>query len=88
MGGGGRGRGRGGQGGTPNFQGLNGAMVGQLNAQDLGDQAPTAAMLTAFGASCRDLAKTVAAYQKIAAEAGGMKPAVQAPSGVLKPPAC
>jgi hypothetical protein len=88
LGGGGRGRGRGGQGGTPNFQGLNGALVAQLNTQDLGDLAPTSSALAAFGASCRDLAKTVARWQKIAADGAAMKPAVTVPSGVIKPPAC
>jgi hypothetical protein len=88
MGGGGRGRGRGGQGGPPNFQALNSAMVGQLNAQDLGDLAPTSAMLAAYAASCRDLGKAVAAWQKAAAEAGALKPAATVPTGMLKPPVC
>ena len=95
--GGGRGRGRGGQGGTPNFQALNGAMVAQLNTQDLGDLAPTSSALAAFGASCRDLAKTVAAWQKVAAElttinsslkSGGGRAVAEVPPGILKPPAC
>jgi hypothetical protein len=86
LGGGGRGRGRGGQGGTPNFQALNVAMVAQLNAQDLGDLAPTSAALAAFGASCRDLGKAVASWQKAAADAGALK--VQVPNGTLKPPTC
>jgi hypothetical protein len=86
MGGGGRGRGRGGPPGPPNFQALNGAMVGQLNAQDLGDMAPTSSALAAFAASCRDLGKAVAAWQKAATEAAGMK--VTVPNGTLKPPVC
>jgi hypothetical protein len=89
--GGGRGRGRGGQGATPTFQGLNGTMVAQLNAQDLGDMAPTAATLTAFGASCRDLAKTVATLQKATAQAAALKPDIPSltvPAGTVKPPLC
>jgi len=97
LGGGGRGRGRGGQGGTPNFQALNGAMVAQLNTQDLGDLAPTSSALAAFGASCRDLVKTVAAWQKVTAElttinsslkSGGGRAVAEVPSGMLKPPTC
>jgi hypothetical protein len=97
VGGGGRGRGRGGQGGTPNFQGLNGAMVAQLNTQDLGDLAPTSSALAAFGASCRDLAKTVAAWQKVTAElttinsslkSGGGRAVAEVPVGTIKPPVC
>src|SRR5689334_3205755 len=97
MGGGGRGRGRGGQAGPPNFQALNGAMVGQLNAQDLGDMAPTAAALAAFGASCRDLGKAVATWQKVAGElaainstltSGGGRGGVAVPAGTLKVPTC
>ena len=97
IGGGGRGRGRGGQGGTPNFQTLNGAMVAQLNTQDLGDLAPTSSALAAFGASCRDLAKTVAAWQKVTAEltainsnlrSGGGRSVAEIPAGTMKPPVC
>ncbi len=97
VGGGGRGRGRGGQGGTPNFQALNGAMVAQLNTQDLGDLAPTSSALAAFGASCRDLAKTAAAWQKVTAElsainsnlrSGGGRAVAEVPAGTIKPPAC
>ncbi len=89
--GGGRGRGRGGQGGLPNFQALNGAFVAQLNAQDLGDLAPTSATLAAFGASCRDLSKAVATLEKIEAGAAALKTAADAidiPRGGLKPPVC
>ena len=97
VGGGGRGRGRGGQGGTPNFQALNGAMVAQLNTQDLGDLAPTSSALAAFGASCRDLAKTVAAWQKVTAEltainsnlkSGGGRAVAEVPAGTIKTPVC
>jgi hypothetical protein len=97
MGGGGRGRGRGGQAGPPNFRALNGAMVAQLNTQDLGDLAPTSSALAAFGASCRDLAKTVAAWQKVTAEltainsnlrSGGGRAVAEVPAGTIKPPVC
>jgi photosystem II stability/assembly factor-like uncharacterized protein len=93
MGGGGRGRGRGGPAGPPNFQALNGAMVGQLNTQDLGDMAPTSAALAAFGASCRDLGKAVATWQKLNGELPAInsalaRPGVAIPAGTLKAPIC
>ena len=95
MGGGGRGRGRGGPAGPPNFQALNGAMVSQLNAQDLGDMAPTSSALAAFGASCRDLGKAIATWQKISAEARAMSSSltssggrIDVPAGMTKVPVC
>jgi photosystem II stability/assembly factor-like uncharacterized protein len=45
---------------SPNFVGVSGALVSQLNAQDSGDLAPTPATLAGFGKVCRDL-KTVGA---------------------------
>ncbi|MDQ2667198.1 MAG: hypothetical protein M3Z05_14455 [Gemmatimonadota bacterium] len=62
--GGGRGRGRGAA-SAPNFSGLNGTFVGQLNAQDLGDMAPTAAALAAFTQSCVDLKTVLASLERI-----------------------
>jgi photosystem II stability/assembly factor-like uncharacterized protein len=94
--GGGRGRGRGGPPGTPSFQGLNGSLSAQLNAQDLGDMAPTSSALAAYTASCRDLGKALAAWQRVTSEAtalnsmlkSGGKSGVEVPTGVLKTPAC
>src|SRR5207249_9706642 len=52
----GRGRGFGGGGNPPppNFRAINAALVGQLNAQDLGDMAPTQAAIARFTATCRE----------------------------------
>ena len=58
------GRGRGGA-TTPNFTGINGALVGQLNAQDLGDMAPTAAALAAYTTSCHELAMLVVVWERL-----------------------
>ncbi len=90
-GGGGRGRGRGGPAAPPNFQALNGAMVAQLNAQDLGDLPPTSATLVEFAATCRDLGKAAATWQKVATEAAALKsslPSLTVPAGAVKPPVC
>jgi hypothetical protein len=97
---GGRGGGGGGRGGTPpapTFRGINGTLVGQINAQDLGDMAPTAGALAAFGASCRDLTKLSASWQAISTtglaavnaqlSAKGRAP-IPAPAVVIKAPVC
>lgn len=57
-------RGRGGS-GSPSFTSLNGSLVSQLNAQDLGDMAPTAAALAAYAKACRELAGVVAVWERI-----------------------
>jgi hypothetical protein len=94
----GRGRG-GGRGGAapPNFTGINGALVGQLNAQDLGDMAPTPGALAAFAATCKELMTVAAAWQRLSTnELGALntslaekgRPAVSHILGVIKPPVC
>ena len=60
----GGGRGRGGA-AAPNFSGLNGTFVGQLNAQDLGDMAPTTAARAAFAKSCLDLKSVLTSLERI-----------------------
>ncbi len=60
----GGGRGRGGA-AAPNFSGLNGTFVGQLNAQDLGDMAPTTAALAAFTKACVDLKSVLVSLERI-----------------------
>ncbi|CAN5317275.1 hypothetical protein BH09GEM1_BH09GEM1_32590 [soil metagenome] len=60
--GGGRGRGAA---AAPSFTGLNGTFVSQLNAQDLGDMAPTAAALAAFTKACVDLKSVLASYARL-----------------------
>ncbi len=60
-----RGRGRGGQNAPPTFARINGALTAQLNAQDLGDNAPTAATITQFKSTCAELATVAAAWQRL-----------------------
>ncbi len=60
--GGGRGRGAA---TVPSFTGLNGTFVSQLNAQDLGDMAPTIAALAAFTKACVDLKSVLASYERL-----------------------
>jgi hypothetical protein len=60
---GGRGRGRfGGAPAAPSFMSVNGAFANQLNTQEWGDVAPTAAALAAYASVCQDLQKTTAAF--------------------------
>jgi photosystem II stability/assembly factor-like uncharacterized protein len=76
-----RGRGRGGPGGQttpPNFRAVNQTLVSQLNTQEWGDIAPTAAMKAAFTATCVELQKVVSAWAKVRG------PGVD----VLKAPSC
>jgi photosystem II stability/assembly factor-like uncharacterized protein len=61
----GGGRGRGAAGAAPSFSGLNGNLISQLNSQDLGDMAPTAAALAAFNKSCVDLKSVTASLERI-----------------------
>ena len=95
--GGGRGRGRGGIQGPPSFTALNGALVGQLNAQEQGDLAPTAASHAAYAAACQDLTKAVAMWQRLGTteltalngslEGRGAR-AIAIPAGRIKAPSC
>ena len=81
----------------PTFRTINGTLVGQLNAQDLGDMAPSAGALAAFGASCRDLARLFDSWQSISTtglaavnaqlSAKGRAP-IPVPTVVIKPPIC
>ncbi|MEP6991269.1 MAG: hypothetical protein ABJA80_10090, partial [bacterium] len=57
-------RGRGGS-GSPNFASLTGTLIAQLNAQDLGDMAPTAAALAAYTKTCTELAGVVRAWERV-----------------------
>jgi photosystem II stability/assembly factor-like uncharacterized protein len=74
--GGGRGRGgpggAGGGGGTrggtpppPNFVGLNGSLIRQLDTLDFGDMAPNEPMTRAWAAGCADLKSTVARWREL-----------------------
>ena len=96
----GRGAGGGGFGGrpaAPNFRAINGALVTQLNAQDLGDIAPTAAMLAEFAATCKELETTAATWERIRGSelpelnkilTSHGRPAVAIPAAALRPPKC
>ncbi|MFI5230335.1 MAG: WD40/YVTN/BNR-like repeat-containing protein, partial [Gemmatimonadales bacterium] len=63
----GRGRGGFGRGNAvpPSFRAINGAMVNQLNAQDLGDMAPTPSALAAYAATCKELETTAMAWERV-----------------------
>jgi photosystem II stability/assembly factor-like uncharacterized protein len=90
--------GRGGRGVTPpTFRGVNGALAGQLGAQDNGDHAPTPAMRAAFAGSCRDLVAAQARWQHLvttdlatlnAVLTREGRPAIPAPRGGGTPPRC
>ena len=49
----------------PTFTAINNAFASQLNAQDLGDHAPTVATLARYASTCRELATLVAAWQRV-----------------------
>ncbi|HTI65558.1 MAG TPA: hypothetical protein VL524_18675 [Gemmatimonadaceae bacterium] len=82
---------------VPSFTGVNGAFVQQLNAQEQADMAPTAAALAAYAATCQDLAKVAAAWQRLSTtelvainkglESHG-RPAVAVPAGAMRAPLC
>src|SRR5437764_12640854 len=92
-------RGRGGRGGqaAPNFTGINGALVGQLNAQDLGDMAPTPGAVAAFQATCKELTTVADAWKRLSTtELGAVntmlkqrgREGVALPAGAFNPPRC
>ena len=91
-----RGRGRAGQ-PAPNFRAINGALVSQLTAQDLGDMAPTPATLAAFARTCGELTAVVTAWQRLSTSEldafnavlkGHNRSLITIPAAALKPPAC
>jgi hypothetical protein len=49
----------------PNFVGLNAAFAQQLNAQELGDLAPTPAMRAAYAKACRELRTVTARWTRL-----------------------
>jgi photosystem II stability/assembly factor-like uncharacterized protein len=88
-----------GNGGTPapTFRAINGAMVAQLNAQENGDQAPTAAALAQFAANCKELTSLGAAWERLSTrELGGVnallkqrgRTVVVLPTGTMRLPSC
>jgi hypothetical protein len=90
------GRARGSQ-APPSFTGINAALVAQLNAQDLGDMAPTGAMLAAYAGTCRELAAVAAAWQRLSGTelsafntvlTGRGRRAVEVSAGALRAPSC
>jgi photosystem II stability/assembly factor-like uncharacterized protein len=95
-GGGGGGRGRG-QAVPPNFRAINGTLVRQLNAQDQGDLAPTAATLAGFMATCKELRAVATTWERLGgtelASVNALlktkgRPAIAAPGEPLRVPAC
>jgi hypothetical protein len=91
-----RGRGRGGQ-APPNFTGINGALVGELNAQDLGDMAPVPGAVAAFTATCKELTSVADAWKRLSTtELAGVntmlkqrgRELVALPAGAFNPPPC
>ena len=49
----------------PTFRSVNGALAGQLNAQDNADWLPTPAMHAAWESTCRDLSSVYAAWSNV-----------------------
>jgi hypothetical protein len=91
-----RGRGRAGQ-PAPNFRAINGALVSQLTAQDLGDMAPTPATLAGFARTCRELTRVVTSWQQLSTTEleqfngvlkGHGRTPITITASTLKPPAC
>jgi hypothetical protein len=88
---------RGGREAAPTFVSVNGELVGQLNAQDNGDMAPTAGMLAAYAAACRDLLATTTAWRRATStdlstlntvfSRNGLQP-ITAPKSLLAAPSC
>ncbi len=54
--------------GRPDFRSVNGALAGQLNAQDSGDWTPTPSMRAAFTSTCRELATLQTAWRRVLTE--------------------
>ena len=66
-----------------NFVGLNAEFVGQLNAQDNGDMAPTPAMLAAYATACHDLNATLTRWKALMSRSP-----VATPKTALAAPPC
>jgi len=83
--------------GPPNFAGLNGALIRQLDTLDYGDMAPNEPMTKAFAGACAQLTTAVANWKTIVAQdlaafnallaRNGRKP-VPAPAAALANPMC
>jgi len=54
---------------VPTFVSLNAAFAAQLNAQELGDAAPTPGALAAYAKACGDLRSAAAAWTRLRASA-------------------
>ncbi len=64
------------------FRELNEALVGQLNGQENGDNAPNAGMMAAFRASCAAITKTQAAWDRVMSRQYPMLSAVLSQRGL------
>jgi hypothetical protein len=71
----------------PNFVAVHRALVGQLNGQDLADQAPTAAAVAAYQASCKDMKSAVTTWNAIR-ESVQSRPGVTLTGQALAAPVC
>ena len=88
---------RGGREAAPSFVSVSGEMVGQLNAQDNGDLAPTPGMLAAYTNACIDLKTVESAWKNVttrdlsalnAVLSKNGIPQVQAPASSSAAPLC
>jgi photosystem II stability/assembly factor-like uncharacterized protein len=82
---------------SPTFVAASGELVGQLNAQDTGDFAPTAAMLAAYANACSDLRTAATALNGIVTRdlpalnallARNGVHQVALPAATVRPPTC
>jgi photosystem II stability/assembly factor-like uncharacterized protein len=83
----GRGGFRRGRDAAPTFVSVSGELVGQLNAQDNGDMAPTASMLAAYTSACVDLKSAVTAWRTLATRDLPALNAILARNGLRQLPA-
>jgi hypothetical protein len=82
---------------APSFVSVSGEFVGQFNAQDNGDMAPTPGMLAAYANACADLRTVIAAWSTVSTRDLPALDAVLARNGVhqvtppavtVRPPTC
>ena len=82
---------------APTFAAINNALVNQLNAQENGDIAPTAAALAAFANTCKELQTVAVTWQRVITSGlssynAGLeqrgRSVLATPAGTLKFPRC
>jgi hypothetical protein len=81
----------------PSFTAINGALVAQLNAQDLGDMAPMAASLAAYAKTCHELTTVLTSWERLRTKdvvafntvlKGRGRDVLEVPSTVIRVPSC